>query len=107
MLALYQAEWCPYSSAVRERLTELGIDFVARQVEPGPSERRSVDEIPTLETEDGVRLAGTGPIFEYLRTLDDGRYEREHRQRYDEHESERREGKTASILRDEAPLSGA
>jgi glutaredoxin len=32
VLTLYQAEWCPYSSAVRQRLTELGIDFVAKQV---------------------------------------------------------------------------
>jgi hypothetical protein len=31
MIELFQAEWCPYSSAVRERLTELGIDLVARQ----------------------------------------------------------------------------
>ena len=30
MLTLYQAEWCPFSSAVREILTELGLDFVAR-----------------------------------------------------------------------------
>jgi len=28
MLTLYQAEWCPFSSAVREILTELGLDFV-------------------------------------------------------------------------------
>ena len=51
MLTLYQAEWCPYSSAVRERLTELGVDFVARQVKPRQEEREAVDEIPTLETE--------------------------------------------------------
>ena len=68
MLTLYQAEWCPYSSAVRERLTELGLDFVARQVEPRQQERREVDEIPTLETEDGVRFQGTDAIFEYLAT---------------------------------------
>ena len=28
---LYQAEWCPHSHNVRQRLTELGIDFMARQ----------------------------------------------------------------------------
>ena len=27
MLALYQAEWCPASRRVRERLTELGLDW--------------------------------------------------------------------------------
>ena len=49
MITLWQAEWCPYSSAVRERLTELGIDFIARQVEPSEEHRTQVDEIPTLE----------------------------------------------------------
>ena len=39
MLTLYQAEWCPFSSAVREILTEFGLDFVARQVEPWPEQR--------------------------------------------------------------------
>ena len=32
MYVLYQAEWCPYSSYVREQLTERGVAFVARQV---------------------------------------------------------------------------
>ena len=31
-MELYQAEWCPHSHKVRQRLTELGIDFTARQV---------------------------------------------------------------------------
>jgi glutathione S-transferase len=103
MLTLYQAEWCPFSSAVRQRLTELGIDFVVRQVEPFPGDRRVVDQIPTLETPDGVRFTGTAPIFDYLRTLDSGPYERTHRERYAEHEHERREEKTAAILRGEPP----
>jgi len=38
-LVLYQAEWCPFSSAVREVLTELGLEFVARPVEPWPEQR--------------------------------------------------------------------
>ena len=41
-VTLYQAEWCPFSSAVREVLTELGLDFVARQVEPWPKERNEL-----------------------------------------------------------------
>src|ERR671929_2161919 len=45
MLTLYQAEWCPFSSAVREVLTELGLDFVARQVEPWPEERSALKEV--------------------------------------------------------------
>ncbi|TML86014.1 MAG: hypothetical protein E6G09_04745 [Actinobacteria bacterium] len=32
MVTLYQTEWCPLSAAVREVLTEVGVDFVARQV---------------------------------------------------------------------------
>jgi len=32
MLELYQAEWCPSSRRVRQRLTELGLDHVSRQV---------------------------------------------------------------------------
>lgn len=35
---LWQAEWCPSSRRVRERLTELGVAFVARQV---PAEREA------------------------------------------------------------------
>ena len=61
---LYQAEWCPFSSAVREVLTELGVDFVARQVQPWPEERRelqqlaSTDQIPVLQSEDGAFYRG-------------------------------------------------
>ena len=56
---LYQAEWCPFSSAVREVLTELGVDFVARQVQPWPEQRGDLrqladtDQIPVLQTENG------------------------------------------------------
>ena len=32
MLELWQTEWCPASRRVRQRLTELGVDYVARQV---------------------------------------------------------------------------
>ena len=104
MLTLYQAEWCPYSSAVRQRLTELGLDFVARQVEPREAQRTAVAHIPTLETEDGVRFQGTGAIFEYLATLDAWEYEHAHRAQYRAHEGERREETTARVLDEHAPL---
>jgi glutathione S-transferase len=104
MITLYQAEWCPFSSAVRERLTELGIDFVARQVEPWPEDRTAVDEIPTLETDDGVRYAGTRTIFEYLSTLEPWENEREHRARYFEHAPARERDASGTILRKGAPL---
>jgi glutathione S-transferase len=104
VLTLYQAEWCPYSAAVRQRLTELGLDFVARQVEPREAERTAVHEIPTLETEDGLRFEGTDPIFEYLRSLDAWEHERAHRAQYRAHAEARRKEVTARILED-VPLS--
>lgn len=85
MIALFQAEWCPHSAKVRERLTELGVDFVARQVEPWPEQRSDVKEIPTLETEDGKRIAGEHEILAYLESFEPWYYEREHRVRCKEH----------------------
>ena len=88
MLTLYQAEWCPFSSAVREILTELGLDFVARQVEPWPVDRAELkstfgaDQIPILETEDGRYFVGTRAIFGYLRELEGWRHGPEHRGRF-------------------------
>lgn len=86
MITLFQAEWCPHSSKVRERLTELGVDFVARQVEPYPEQRTEVEQIPTLETEDGQRIPGEKEILRYLdSTFEPWRYEQEHRVRRKEH----------------------
>lgn len=77
MEQLYQGEWCPHSSRVRERFTELGVSFIARQV---PAERvdreemrrkTGTDEIPALLLEDATAVTGgAGPILEYL----DARY---------------------------------
>jgi glutathione S-transferase len=56
---LYQAEWCPHSRRVRQRLTELGVSFIARQVPADPADREELrrktgdDEIPALVLEDG------------------------------------------------------
>ncbi|QKQ98084.1 glutaredoxin [Candidatus Nanohaloarchaea archaeon] len=44
MLELYQFEGCPYCKKVREKLTELQIDFVARQVRPN-GDRARVEEV--------------------------------------------------------------
>ena len=95
MLTLYQAEWCPFSSAVREVLTELGIDFVARQVEPWPEQRTALvertgkDEIPALETEDGRFLHGTRAIFAYLQDAEPWEHEAAHRRRFLDHRDAR------------------
>jgi glutathione S-transferase len=105
VLTLYQAEWCPYSSAVRERLTELGIDFVAKQVAPRQEEREGEHEIPLLVTEDGERFEGTDAVFEYLRTVSAGRQQSSHREQYAQHESDRREGTTSKVLEKLAMLA--
>lgn len=94
-LTLYQAEWCPFSSAVREVLTELGLDFAARQVEPWPEQRdelRSVagtDQIPVLQTEDGVLYRGVREIFAHLRELAPGQFAAAHRRRFADHRDAR------------------
>jgi uncharacterized protein len=95
VLTLYQAEWCPFSSAVREILTELGLDFVARQVEPWPEQRGALkalsgsDRIPALQTEDGAFFSGTRAIYGYLRELDAWEHAAEHRRRFRDHEDAR------------------
>jgi glutathione S-transferase len=72
MLTLYQAEWCPHSTRVRQRLTELGVDFVAKQVSAEPEERDAMREavgtaeIPVLVTDGGGRIEGDDEILSYL-----------------------------------------
>jgi len=43
MLELYQFEGCPYCSKVRKKLGNLGIDFIARAVDP--NDRSRVEEV--------------------------------------------------------------
>jgi glutaredoxin 3 len=72
VLTLYQAEWCPYSSRVRQRLTELMLPFVAIPVEPEPVERTGLrrvagdDSIPVLLTESGEAIGDVDAILEWL-----------------------------------------
>ncbi len=108
VIELYQAEWCPYSSAVRERLTELGIDFVAKQVAPRRKDREGRHEIPLLVAEDGERFEGTDAVFGYLATLE-GRHgwEHEHRAQYRAHREDRAGERTGRVLAEKAPLSAA
>jgi glutathione S-transferase len=103
-LSLYQAEWCPFSSAVRELLTELGLDFVAKQVEPWPEQRAALrdragtDEIPVLETEDGAFVVGTEAIFDHLAGREPSPHGADHRERYVDHEEARRRDATRLLL---------
>ncbi|MEJ7793783.1 MAG: glutaredoxin domain-containing protein [Gaiellaceae bacterium] len=72
MIELYQAEWCPHSHRVRQRLTELGFDFVARQFAVEPAERSELERvsgrrsIPTLVLDDGSVLGGDEEIIAAL-----------------------------------------
>lgn len=66
MLELWQAEWCPHSHAVRQRLTELGLDFVARQVAAEKEDRPDEMEIPRLVTEQREVLSGEEQILPWL-----------------------------------------
>lgn len=74
-MELYQAEWCPYSHRVRQRLTELGLDFVARQVPADPANREEMrravgtDAIPVLVADEGSVLRGIDEILPYLAQL--------------------------------------
>jgi glutathione S-transferase len=70
---LYQAEWCPHSRRVRQRFTELGLSFVARQVPADPDDREELrrktgsDEIPALVAEDGTVVnEDADRIIDYL-----------------------------------------
>jgi glutathione S-transferase len=74
MVELWQTEWCPASRRVRQRLTELGIDFIARQVPVEREnrfllrERTGSDSIPVLVTTDGEVIVGEEAITDYLGT---------------------------------------
>jgi glutathione S-transferase len=108
VLTLYQAEWCPYSSAVRQRLTELGLPFVAQPVEPDPEGRDELrrvagtDEIPVLVTDEGEVLAGTDAALGWLASRS-GPAEGGHRQRFAEHVYQR-DGTAARLLEQSKPL---
>jgi glutathione S-transferase len=72
MLELFQTEWCPGSRRIRQRLTELGLDYVNHQV-PVEREQRTLlfeltgsDTVPTLLREDGSVLVGEDAILAYL-----------------------------------------
>ncbi|HEY3765997.1 MAG TPA: GNAT family N-acetyltransferase [Gaiellales bacterium] len=103
-VTLYQAEWCPFSSAVREVLTELGIDAVMRQVEPWPEQRDQLrelagtDHIPVLQAEDGRIFRGTREIFRHLEERDPWQFAAAHRRRFEDHRDARESDVTAQLL---------
>ena len=68
MLELWQTEWCPASRRVRQRLTELGVDYVTRQVPVAKKQRDALrettgsDTIPALVLDDGSTFIGEDAI---------------------------------------------
>jgi glutathione S-transferase len=102
MYELWQTEWCPASRRVRQRLSELGIDYLTRQVpvEKGDRvllrERTRTDTIPVLVAPGEEPLVGEEAILAYLDThepvpkeADDHRLKAEKaRRRYLEEECE-------------------
>ena len=72
MYELWQTEWCPASRSVRQRLTELGIDYLSRQVPVDKDERvllrerTSTETIPVLVVPREEPLVGEEAILAYL-----------------------------------------
>lgn len=70
-IELWQAEWCPSSHRVRQRLTELGLSFTAHQVSADRDQRTELRAIsgpgliPVLRA-DGAIIAGAEAIITYL-----------------------------------------
>jgi glutathione S-transferase len=71
---LWQTEWCPASRRVRQRLTELGVDYVARQVPVEKAARTQLraragtDTIPVLVAAGGEAFVGEDAILAQLAT---------------------------------------
>ena len=69
---LWQTEWCPASRRVRQRLTELGIDYITRQVPVDKDdrillrERAGTDTIPVLVVPGGPPVVGEATILAFL-----------------------------------------
>lgn len=96
MVTLWQAEWCPYSSRVREALTEYGVDFVAKQVAAEKANRHAMreatgtDEIPLLVTDDGTQIADWHEMLDWIRATNDRPDDADrHREKWFEEASER------------------
>jgi glutathione S-transferase len=72
MYELWQTEWCPASRRVRQRLTELGVDYLTRQVPVDKGdrvllrERTGTDAIPVLLVPGGEPFVGEAAILAFL-----------------------------------------
>ncbi|EKE03134.1 MAG: hypothetical protein ACD_20C00251G0005 [uncultured bacterium] len=73
MLEVYQFEQCPYCKKVREKLTELNLDYIYRNVQTGTRKRGILitlggkDQVPFLVDQDKeVYMYESEKIIEYL-----------------------------------------
>jgi glutathione S-transferase len=72
MYELWQTEWCPASRRIRQRLTELGIDYISRQVPVDKDERALLrkrtgsNTIPVLTVPSEPPVIGEQAILAYL-----------------------------------------
>ncbi|HNV85662.1 MAG TPA: glutathione S-transferase N-terminal domain-containing protein [Candidatus Omnitrophota bacterium] len=73
MLELYQFESCPYCRRVREKLSELEIDYIARNVRIGTPKWKEFsalnpnEQVPFLVDPDrGVSMEESAEIIGYL-----------------------------------------
>jgi glutathione S-transferase len=72
MLELWQTEWCPASRRVRQRLTELGVDYLIRQVPVEKEQRQALERasgsetIPALAFDNGEIAVGAEAILRLL-----------------------------------------
>lgn len=74
MIELYQFEGCPYCAKVREVLSQLHIDYIARSAPPGSPQRQKLQElggkqqVPFLVDPDrGVTMYESDDIITYIR----------------------------------------
>lgn len=88
MLELWQTEWCPASRRVRQRLTELELDYLVHQVPVEKSERDELlratgsDTIPVLTLPGGEIVVGEAAILRRLdRTVPEPAGAEAHRQK--------------------------
>jgi len=73
MLELYQIEKCPYCKKVREKLSELNLDFICRNMQSGSAKRQILitlggkDQVPFfVDMDKGISMYESYKIVEYL-----------------------------------------
>jgi len=82
MLELYQLEECPYCTKVRKKLSELGIDYILRNVPEDNTKRKRLkrlsgqDSVPTLIDSDtnNIVAGDEQQIIQYLEKQYKGKF---------------------------------